>query len=296
MPTETVARQHARRERRRMTADQVRRKMLEAGRSLARQIGLGASLEEISMEEVIRRARVPRSSVYRIWPYKSDFAADLLIYLAGPSGYLSGGDVFDAATFEVARKTIAMYRHCLISPQGRRAVLCEVVRRAVNANFTHMLEDPTWGLHHALLATLGSIKDRAAKAAVAAALEEAEAVSRANISGLVQEIMAAVGLRLRDPRAKIEHLVIAGSSLLDTLALRHALTADMTAGTDRGGAYGRSETSGSLVRTILPGPDTPDGTPAEWSLPALSYLALVDAFTELDPDFEAPEEPAPAGR
>lgn len=271
----------------RLPAHDVRQKMLDAGLAWVRETGVGVCLEEVSMEEVIAQADVPRASVYRMWSSKSEFGADLLVYLAGPGGYLSGRQVFDPATFDVARKTMADHDDLLDSDEGRRAVLCEVVRRAVDTNFKHMLKDQNWRVHLAMLATINSIDNSETRASLATALEEGEAQARQNIVGLVKEIMETIGLRLRDPRATVEHLVIAGVSLLQNLAIRHALSADAIspAWMSQNSA---SALSGDLISQPLPGPAGIDGKPANWTLPALAYLSLVDAFAEPDPAFRPP--------
>src|ERR1700722_1526129 len=140
--------------RRRMRAEDVRQRMLEAGRSWALSAGVGISLQDVSMEEIIQQALLPRSSVYRLWRFKSGYAADLLIFLAGPGGYMGGRQVFDPATYDVARKTMAEHAGRLGSWEGRRAVLREVVRLAVTSNFQRMIEDQSWRIHLAMLATL----------------------------------------------------------------------------------------------------------------------------------------------
>jgi AcrR family transcriptional regulator len=262
----------------RLRADQVRRKMLLAGKKAALEAGIGVSLEAVRMEDVIRRARVPRSSVYRMWPQRSDFVADLILYLAGPGGYLDGRQVFDAETYDVARKVMAENAQLLCTERGRRAVLCEVTRVAVTTNFARMLSDQAWRVHHALLASFASVADQDARTAIARALEQGEAQARTAMVGLIEEIMATIGLRIRQPGMRVEHLVVAGVSLLQALAVRQPLTAAATGGTD-------DVTTGSLTADMLPGPPGLDGRQTTWPLPALAYLGLVDSFAELDPDF-----------
>jgi AcrR family transcriptional regulator len=271
---------------RRLPAATVRQRMMKAGLATALQAGVGVSLENVSMEDVILRARVPRSSVYRIWPYKSDFIADLMVYLAGPGGYMSGRQVFDPATYDVAHKVMAEHRDLLATMDGRRKVLCEVVRQAVSTNFQAMLHDQVWRVHDVLLATLHSIKNIDARTAIATALEAGEATARQEMVSLVEEIMATIGIRIRIPGLRVEHLVIAGVSLLQSLAERHVLTEDVL-GPEWSQQPGRQPTSGSLIAELLPGPPGVEDEPAQWTLPALAYLALVDSFSELDPAFEA---------
>src|SRR6516164_7519707 len=66
----------------RVAAEEVRQRMLDAGRELALEAGAALTIEHLRLEEVIQRARVPRSSVYRLWPYREDYTDDLLCYLA----------------------------------------------------------------------------------------------------------------------------------------------------------------------------------------------------------------------
>jgi len=54
------------------------------------------------------------------------------------------------------------------------------------------------------------------------------------------------------------------------------------------GANGEGAWVDGLLNAPLPGPGL-DGKPAEWTLAALAFLGVVDAFIELDPDFTPPE-------
>ena len=81
----------------RVPAEEVRQRMLDAGRELAIEAGAALTIEHLRLEEVIQRARVPRSSVYRLWAYRDEYIDDLLCYLAGgglavrrPPGVRSG--------------------------------------------------------------------------------------------------------------------------------------------------------------------------------------------------------------
>src|ERR1700759_1340099 len=90
----------------RVPAEAVRQRMLEAGRELALEAGAALTIEHLKLEEVIQRARVPRSSVYRMWPYREGFIDDLLIFLAGEGSWFSDRPVLDPETFDVAAKVV----------------------------------------------------------------------------------------------------------------------------------------------------------------------------------------------
>jgi AcrR family transcriptional regulator len=248
--------------------------MLATARDLAMEGGVALSLVDLSMEEVMQRARVPRSSAYRIWPYKEDFLDDLLCYLAGPGGYFAGRDVFDPATFDEVRKTIAEHDHLLATAEGRRAVLCEVVRRGVGRNFDAFRENRAARINLALIGAVSSMHESSMRTSIAAALEKAEAASLKNVTELIEYVMSALGLRLRHSAPALGQLVTAGSALIRGLVQRRIVA--------ESALEDEQPYRGSLAS--MPGPGI-GGQPADWNLASVAYLGLVDSFLEPDPDF-----------
>jgi len=265
----------------RVPAEEVRKRMLDAGRELAIEAGAALTIEHLRLEEVIQRARVPRSSVYRLWSYRDEYIDDLLCYLAGAGSLFGNRPVFDPETFSIASKVLDDNRHLLASGDGRRALLREVVRLTTTRNYQALSESAPWRLHMALIATRGSTRSGEARQQIAAALEEAQLKSRQSMVALFDYLMGEIGLRLRDPEAwSTEHLQLAGGLLMQSLALRNLQVR---------AADGASEAAAvdALLNAPLPGPGL-DGQAAEWTLVSHAYLGLVDAFVELDPDFTPP--------
>ena len=284
---------------RRLSREAVRLAMLKAAVKMAVEAGIGIGLESLSVEEVIQNARVPRSSVYRIWPVKEMFLDDLLCYMAGREAYFAGRDVFDPQTFEIVAGAIEENRWRLVTPEGRRAVLCEAVRLAVRRNAQALSASSLARMHSALIATVSSTGSSKVRPEIARALDEAETASRRSIIALFRElIMPVLGLRLRDPGAGLDHLVMAGGVLIQGMALRQIL-AEAASGEQAGpdeqaggpdaaaGTGDAAPTSAQLLDCPLPGPGL-DGQPATWTLVALSYLGLIDTFLEPDPDYRSP--------
>jgi len=269
----------------RVPAEEVRRRMLEAGRELAIEAGAALTIEHLRVEEIIQRARVPRSSAYRIWPYREDYIDDLLCHLAGAGSWFNERPVFDPETLTVLKQVVEDNRELISQPGGRHALLCEVVRLTVAQNYGALSESGTWRLHMALSATLGSTRSGEARQKIAAALEESQRVSRESLVALFSFLAAEIGLRMRDPAATIEHMQLAGGLLVQSLALRNVQVQAAADGDDSGEAAHVD----TLLNAPLPGPGL-HGQPAEWSLAAYAYMGLVDAFIELDPDF------TPSGR
>ena len=264
----------------RVPAEEVRQRMLDAGRELAIEAGAALTIEHLRLEEVIQRARVPRSSVYRLWSYREEYIDDLLCYLAGAGTLFGSRPVFDPETFSVASKVLADNRHLLATADGRRALLREVVRVTTKRNYQALTESAPWRLHMALVATLGSTRSGEARRQIAAALEEAQLRSRDSMVALFGYLMGEIGLRLRDPAWTAEHLQLTGGLLVQSLALRNLQVQ---------AADGASEAASvdALLNAPIPGPGL-NGETAEWTLVGHAYVGLVDAFVELDPDFTPP--------
>ena len=287
--------------------------MLDAGRELAEEAGAALTIEHLRLEEVIQRARVPRSSVYRLWAYREDYTEDLLCYLAGPGSSFADRTVFDPETVTVIGQVVQENTHLLATPAGRRALMCEVVRLSVARNYTALTESLPWRMQMALMATLGSTRSGMARRRIAAALEDSQRRSRESLVAVLGQIAQVIGLRLRDPAYTLHHVQLAGGLVVQSLALRNVQvqaalgmtgSASDSAGPDsagpdsasRAGAgpdgaalTGASDTAlvNALLNGPVPGPGL-DGKPAEWTLAAFAYLGVLDKFLELDPDFTPP--------
>ena len=283
----------------RVPADEIRQRMLDAGRELALEAGAALTIEHLRLEEVIQRARVPRSSAYRLWPYKDDYINDLLCYLAGAGSWFSDRPVVTPETTVMIRQIVDENPVLLATLPGRRALLCEIVRITTERNYRMLSQSPQWRLHIALVATLGSTSgaadgagDSAARRRVASALEEAQARSREAMVAMFEIIMAELGLRLRDPSWTVEHLQLAGGLFVQGLALRNVQVQAALGGGGDASAWPPADPAGiaapahvdALLNSPVPGPGLHGGT-AQWTLVAFAYLALIDAWTELDPDF-----------
>jgi len=284
----------------RVPAEEVRQRMLDAGRGLALEAGAALTIEHLRLEEVIQRARVPRSSVYRLWAYREEYIDDLLCYLAGEGSWFSGRPVLAPETSSVLRRVLAENKQLLATMEGRRALMLEIVRLTTVRNYDALTESTTWRLHMALVATLGSTRSGEARKRIAAALEDAQKQSRESMVALLSYLMGALGLRLRDPAYTLDHVQLAGGLLVQSLALRNVQVqaALGEGGAGDGQAAPDAPQEAKEVRALLnfpvPGPSL-GGEPAEWTLAARAYLGVLDTFVELDPDFTPPADGAAAG-
>jgi AcrR family transcriptional regulator len=287
----------------RVPAQEIRQRMLDAGRDLALEAGAALTIEHLRLEEVIQRARVPRSSAYRLWPYKEDYTDDLLCYLAGAGSWFSDRALLSPETSAVISQLITDNQQLVATADGRRALLREVVRVTAERNYLALSGSPQWRLHMALVATLGSTRTGATRRKIAAALEDAQSRSREVMVTMFAVVATELGLRLRDPALTVEHLQLAGGLFVQSLALRNvqvqtalgeeeANARGADDGQDAGAGQDAVRHVDRLLNATVPGPGLHGGT-APWSLAALGYLGMVDAFVELDPGFVPPAAPQP---
>jgi AcrR family transcriptional regulator len=268
-----------RRARRQTSPEEVRTAMLETARELVEATGVTVSLEELSLERVIQIAGVPRSAVYRIWPYKGDFVDDLLCHMAKPDWL--GASAFDQLTVDRASQFVMSHADKLDNPEGRRLVLQEAVRQAVKMNFEALVASKRWHAYIALLATAQSTHDEHARARIVAALRESAVSFTTKMTAFYTAMAQLLGLRMRHPAYRLEHLVAAGAALLDGLALQQALTQDTDGKLVSAGPDGTDWPLGGFISEPVPGPGF-DGPAADWSVAAIAFMGLVDAFLEAD--------------
>ena len=204
----------------RVPAEEVRQRMLDAGRELALEAGAALTIEHLRLEEVIQRARVPRSSVYRLWPYRDEYIDDLLCYLAGAGSAFSDRTGLHPETFTATKRMLDDNRALLATPDGRRAIMREVVRITTTANY-QALTDPR----------RGGCTSRSSPPSVDPHRPGAQADrghARGGAARSRESLVAVFELRggrdrpaAADPAWSVSHLQLAGGLLVQSLALRN---------------------------------------------------------------------------
>lgn len=223
--------------------------------------GLTVSMAHLNMEELIRIADVPRSSVYRTWGSKEAFHLDLMERMLepGPDG------TYADEVAGIARAVLSEHRDRLGSPEGRRAVFEELVRCTITEIFYGASRSLAWRSFTALAVALPTL-DPAGHDRILAALATSHAQIIGRVADLYTEMIPTLGMRMKDG-FDVRTLAATGSSVMDGL-IRLSLTDPITV-------------ASRTVRTGI------DGQPIGWELPAVAFLAIMDAMAELDPDFRA---------
>jgi AcrR family transcriptional regulator len=270
------------RRKRRLTVDEVRERMLTAAQDIVATSGMTVSLEGVTLEQVMREADVPRSSVYNLWPTRAEFVDALLVHLARPA-WMEPAAFGQRASADVALQVIKDNRHRLGTPEGRLAVQREAVRQSAARNYDDLVAAKGWRFYFALASTVGSVQDPEARAAIAAALHRTETDRIAGLAAFYQRLITLVGLR---PRAgyTYEHLALAGGALMQGMMLRKAVSENRSAEESAEDAD-RDRTIDTLIDKAVPGPDG-----ADWSFISAAYYGIFEYLTEPDPDWIPPSD------
>lgn len=272
----------SRRRRPRLRVEELRKRMFDAARQTIRQRGVVLSFEDLNMDEVIARAQVPRSSVYRVWPYKGDFVNDLLMNFAGPE-WLGPANIQDSP-LELALRAILDGWDSLSTDAGRIAVLNSAVRVGVGAHFRGIVASREWYVARSLaLTSQAAHAEDPGRAQLNAELERADNAFISSVARLYEVVAYVLGFRLRDPSLTFEHMALAGGAILDGLALRAILT--------EANASNPFLTEPSILPHLIWDSFTnPVTGQKDWDLPGLGHLALIMLGVELIPDWQpAPE-------
>ncbi|MCN9243594.1 hypothetical protein NGF19_22860 [Streptomyces sp. RY43-2] len=240
--------------------------MLDTAMAMIDATGLTVSLEHIGFEDVIRDAGVARSAVYRRWPYKDLFFSDLLKAIAAtaPAAIGTDGTVAEDAVRRLALDRLDQFR----TPEGRRALLVELLRQGALRDFEAMHASPQWRTYIALHATFLSLADGELRTEVQAALATAERGLIDGITRSYEQLAALLGLRLRpELGATFDELAAQVSATMRGFVITARSLPDLAERRPRAGVLGAAE-------------------PVEWSQPALGVVAVALSFLEPDPRVE----------
>ncbi|WP_157124671.1 TetR/AcrR family transcriptional regulator [Nocardia pseudovaccinii] len=246
--------------RRRLSSDDLRKRLLDTAVEMLQETGLTVSLAHLNMEELIRAADVPRSSVYREWETKEAFYLDLMEKMIEPAAKDSA---FDEETLQVAEAVIEKHQDLLATREGRRAVLREAVRQAVARNVAALSTALSYRTFTALVATLPSLVG-ADQERILVVLRGIEQQFKGRLAKYYEDLIPQLGLRFKRGYSGTT-LALTGSSVIE-------------------GYISRQSTNPVIVSTPVMMPGLTEEA-AEWHIAAVGFLAVVDGMTEPDPAF-----------
>jgi hypothetical protein len=203
---------------------------------------------------------VSRSAVYRRWPYKDLFFADLVKELAKNAVPAVADDETAAI-----RHVLAEHGEELATPGQRAGLAAELIRQLARADFEALCRSARWRTYLALNATFMSIADEDTRQQVGAALAESERAHIASVAGAWELLAGLLGYRLRPDSGTtfetLATLLTATMRGMVTMALSDPAIATTNA---RARPFGATETT-------------------DWPLPSLALASIASELLEPDP-------------
>jgi len=240
----------------RIPSEQVRTRMIEAAREVISVKGLTVGFAHLPMEEYIRLAAVPRSSVYRIWSTREEFVADLIGEVFVRDRFADGAD---PEALQLMRDVYDRFPGHLSTASGRRAVAWETIRIGADANIAGLRRSVDWSSYNALLACTFSMEEGPAREAVRETAKRIETMMTHRMQSFYQETLDVFGGSLKPG--------------FTTLQLAH-LTAIVIDGLTHRGRLLDDQLDARITAPGL------DGEPVSWSLAAWTIRSIVDGMLE----------------
>ena len=246
----------------RLSREQVRTRLLDAALVVVRAEGLRVGVSHLPLEDVIRAAGVPRSTVYRIWPTRQAFYDELVAAI--PERILTAR--LDPTSLTAGDSYLHRRLADPPSPDRMREILVASVSVAIEANYDNVFASQHWRNFVALIGAVDSHAEPA-RAAIREALHSRQVHFIENMAKYYRHTLAEAGLRLRSGRDEDYALLASAiSSFIEGLCVARIAAPE-----------------------LVTGPIDP-GRPGSPSLVVAGALMLIDGFCE-----PVPPEPAPTG-
>ena len=249
---------------RKQTKEELRAVLLETGRTILQEEGLGTGAEALTFKRVFDRVeretgvRLTNASIIRrVWENQADYQADVLVSIATDDGRVEFEDTEASVASLLERLDVS-------SPDARWRSAAELCRVAGAANVEALERSPNWTSWIGVWALATAGDPYVYRKRIESALVDGYNAFTLRFVELYAGMSALLGFRLRTGLS-LRQFAIAAESLAEGCALRSRVD-----GSDMSG----------IVR-----PTGPDGPVREWTLFAVGLEALVVQFFQLDPDW-----------
>jgi AcrR family transcriptional regulator len=229
--------------------------MLDAAVERVQAEGLLLDYANIGMEDLIRAAGVPRSTVFRIWPDRVAFVADLVRALFEADAGFDAG--FDGETLQLIQGVITDAAGA--DAGGREAALRRVVRLTVAHNIVAVEDSVAYRAYRTMSAALASGDSVPGGDEIRALLIEIEDRYLDRMAAMYRALNDALGLRMR-PGVDARDLAVAIMATIDGMS-DHRRIDPSKVDTSRLVALGHDERE-------------------EWHVAALAVYGVYATFTE----------------
>lgn len=251
----------------RRSRQELRELLLTAGVELLVEEGIGTGAGHLTFKRVFEwleattGVRVTNASVIgRIWENQSEYQTAVLVSIASSDGY----EVLESARTAL-RPSLRRFERT--TNEGRTTALRELCRIGGAAHIELLTGSKRWQRWVGVwaLAMAGTDPETDVDDPVADALRHGYEAVTSRFEGAFALMLSTFGFRLRQGLT-LRQLTVATGALAEGCALRYGVDTDSTR---------------SIMR--LTGPD---GEEEEWTLFSVALEALVNAFVELDPQWD----------
>lgn len=226
--------------------------------------GMTVGLDNLRMERVIDEAGVSRATAYRRWSTRDEFVADVLVEVVRRTSLIPETESDIARIVALVRDRLPL----LDTEQGRRDLVVEALRVAIDADARRILASPRWRTFLSLSATYPGLPPGRVRDHVGAALAEAEIGFSARRATTYANLCGLIGYRLVPPLTAPEGFGVLGSAagaMMTGLALRALPRPAWLDERTPARLFGQSQ-------------------PADWSEPERHLAGVLFAHLEPDPD------------
>lgn len=246
-------------------SEDVRARVLRSASQHVDAVGLTLGADASLITRLTTDAGVTSKQFSRVWATPDAFLTDLFCELANEAQI----DRADTETLLTTWQYISMRSDDLRSPEGRRSVLIDVIRTAAEYNFSVVTASNRWRTYAALSTTVMSWPEGEGRTRVIDALRASELSFVETMESFYRNVLPTLGFRLRSEfHNDYQPFVVAAASVVEGLGIVRA-------------------TVPALVEAHFDF-SSPTGTET-WSVAALAFIGVLDAFVEADPEFRADE-------
>lgn len=245
--------------------DDVRSRVLRSATRHVETVGLSLGIDAAVIEKLSAEAGISARQFAKTWPSTDAFLTDLFCELANQAQI----DRADTQTLLTTWQYLGTRVDDLRSVDGRRRVLIDLIRTVMEYNFDVVTASSKWRTYAALSTTILSWPEGDARTRVLDALRASELAFVETMESFYRNLLPTIGYRLKPVfRNDYQTFVVAAASVIEGLGVVRASVP-------------------ALVESHFDIP-AENGTET-WSVAALAFMGVLDAFFELDPDFVADE-------
>jgi hypothetical protein len=259
---------------RRRTKGEIRELVMDAGRSILVEEGLGVGAGDLTFKRAFERVeattgeRLTNASVIRrVWENQADFQTDVLASVA--SAGESNGEL--NSTIEAVVPLFAALDRS--NPEARLRSVSDVCRVAGEASFHAMVDSRSWSLWVGVWVLTATSSPTPHSDRLRRALVDGYELDTMRWGEMHGGLAAHLGMRIRAPFT-LRQFTVAVGALVEGCVLRQIGADDLA---------------------MIERPTGPGGTLQPWTLFAVGLEGLTGQFLELDPDWVLPGEPIVAG-